>query len=255
MSRRGDPLWDTGFAGQVANSDSVAAIAVVRDIAGQSPALSLLRYIAQGWQVIPIPRTEGAGGSCTALRGSTVYVAYTAAVDGAGRDMNSVFLVASDDLGQSWSPPRLISQSGEFPAGPLRLLVSGDSDLHLVWEQWTGGSTFVVRHRQSRDGVAWSQASDLKLSGSFGNPQIILDRRGRLHLIHEDYPNGGEQGGLMTAIHADRWSEPAPLFPGFRALDPFVTAMADGTLALAFLSPGHGMDASSGQRTYLSFYR
>lgn len=177
--------------------------------------------------------------------GPTVYLAFVASVrdvlPGKARrnDNNSVWLQRSLNGGVTWEKEILVSRSGEEPAHKLRLHVTPDAHVHLIWRKDYPGGTNVIRHVESGDGGrTWSAPDDLHPSQSpFSNLHSVVDACGALQLVNEYMdPNTGE-ARLEVAIWDGRWSRVERLeFPGQRVGGVSLYRAPDGRLDLALLS-------------------
>jgi hypothetical protein len=117
-------------------------------------------------------------------------------VDAAGNvsitwDAGTIYFSRSQDQGQTFSPPTIVSKFGgddtqKFVAGP-----NGEIDLVFAGVNFT---------RSLDQGVTWSTPLNLALPnlppGFVGaqNPQIVVDANGKITIAWEDDTNGGSPG-------------------------------------------------------------
>jgi hypothetical protein len=106
-------------------------------------------------------------------------------------DASTIYFSRSQDQGQTFSPPSIVSKFGgddtqKFVAGP-----NGEIDLVFAGVNFT---------RSLDHGVTWSTPLNLALpnlpAGSVGaqNPQIVVDANGKITIAWEDDTNGGSAG-------------------------------------------------------------
>jgi hypothetical protein len=161
-------------------------------------------------------------------------------------DANSLFLMTSADGGTSWTSPKLISLSGQYPASEISALVVSGGPLHLVWKQQTSTGT-VVRHVSSVDsGASWSPPSELRITGQFENQRAVVDRCGRIHLVYEDWSRGMDRIHIDYAMWDQEWSTPVHLFEALLAMAPDIRLAATGEPLATFVARDVGAGATFG---------
>jgi hypothetical protein len=212
------------------------------------------------WQRRDVPLHRSPTYASAAGDGRRVFVAYTASDskwassenNPARTDANSVFIVASGDSGISWSQPRLVSQSGGFPAQQLVTLYH-DGTVHLIWKQPVAGGEVVVRHVESADvALTWSKPQDLAPGIEFDAHKAVIDACGKIHLVFEDWRAGTMRGSLGYAQWAGAWSKPQRLFPDLVAMSPDVRIDANGNPTLVFVASENIQARPYPYRTYVS---
>ena len=157
-------------------------------------------------------------------------------------DNNSVLATTSDDNGQTWTKPLVVSRSYRHPAVQPQLVQTGKTT-HLLWlkalrEGVT--STEVVWHSRSTDGGrTWAEPLEVgtSLKGGFiGHAGVVADSCGNLHMV---FRRADAFGGRNPRLYYARydgaaWSEPEEVFPGMyeylRICELAITR--DGTLHL-----------------------
>lgn len=180
-----------------------------------------------------------------ALSGDTSYLAYIATSrevlpgEIGPHDNNSVWLQRSLDRGATWQKEILVSRSGDDPASQLRLHLTPDGTVHLLWRKDFSTGVSVIRHAESLDGGRnWSAPDDLHPSQSpFSNLHSVVDACGALQLVHEYMdPNTGN-ARLEVATWNGRWTRAEQLrFPGQRVGGAAIYREPSGRIELALLS-------------------
>jgi hypothetical protein len=187
-----------------------------------------------------------------ALVGGQLFVAFLAGAAVSGSDVNSVFVMASQDGGITWSKPSLVSRSGSQPANEVKLRVGPDESLHLVWKQSQTTGPHLLRHVVSRDsGRTWSAPNDLMAPDDATNLRAAVDSCGRLHVIFE---NARPIGSLDHAIWDGHWESSHRLFPDLHAADAALTANPAGGVTLV-VNVGTAAGDSKSDRTYTMSWR
>ena len=135
--------------------------------------------------------------------GNAVAIAYTSPVGGEAFDASSVFLITSDDAGEHWSEPALVSHSGNRLATVLTLKPDDYGGLHLVWGQnLVGGfEPQVLRHRVTRDGKSFQTYPDAPLSPGFLRYHLVADGPNDVRAVLERFDSG------RLALNEIRWFE------------------------------------------------
>jgi|GEM_PF-4777533 len=87
--------------------------------------------------------------------------------------------------GGSWSPPVDVSQNEGDSSGPV-LVEDGAATLHLVWYDNTPGN-WEILYAVKPQGGSWTAAVNVSNTpGRSGQPSLVYDGRGRLHLAWAD---------------------------------------------------------------------
>ena len=208
-----------------------------------------------------IPTFSAPSYSAVVRRGRTLFVAFITAAQplasGPSEDVNSVFLQRSDDDGQSWSSPILVSRSGAHPAHYIQLHIAPDRTLHLVWMQERADGPDVIRHVSSRDlGHSWSVPDDLEPAARMlGAIATTMDACGTLHLVYGVLEPATLLAELYYASTMTRWSSIEPLFPGYRTSSLALQQTPDGALLLGFVGIAGAGTAKDDLHTYLAARR
>jgi len=199
--------------------------------------LFVTRHSGQ-WQVYVVD--PGAGGAylSAVLRGRTVILASIEADRSVGADQNSVFVRTSGDGGATWSPAHLVSRSGATPADNVRLRVTRDGTLLLLWSQTRQDGSQVLRLVWSNDQArSWSAPQDLPLPGPISTPQIVLDGCDRLYAAFEHPTSPGSHVDMAT--WRGQWQSPKHLPQADGGADLSLALGIDGRPVLYF-STQHG---------------
>lgn len=202
------------------------------------------------WRTTSVP----ANGSYASLAGTRthLFLAYADAVKGVGTDVNSVFLLESQDDGSRWKPPVLVSRSGMRGAYEIHLVSFDDGSLHLLWVQDVGHDTSVIRHVSRRDAASpWSSAQDLSINAQPGTAALAVspDQCAGIHVLYQDWRKGPEEPRLAYAYWNAGWSAPQSLFPAYRASEAVLGKDSGGKLLLLFLGQQAATKDSSGNWT------
>jgi hypothetical protein len=144
---------------------------------------------------------------------------------GPGPD-NDIFYSANS--GSGWSSPVLVNTNGvtdsDFDSDPQIMEDSGGT-LHAVWqsaEELGGIPTTTDIFYATNSGSGWSAPSRLNTDGTApedgydGNPQIMEDSSGTLHVVWESWEDLGGAGGVDSDIFystnsGSGWSYPVLL--------------------------------------------
>ena len=112
----------------------------------------------------------------------------------------------SDDLGKSWSQPLRLTGPEFDQAG---IVVGPDDSLHVAYNGMAG--TGGRYHITSTDGgLNWSPPVRITpLGATEGTPQMVFDRKGRLHLA-----TTGVTWVLYSRFQAGQWNQPIRLAGG-----------------------------------------
>jgi len=130
-------------------------------------------------------------------------------------DPNFLYYLNSDDLGETWSEPFLITPETDF--GEVNVVTYGKNVVHLVWN---GRASRTGRyHRWSDDGGrTWSDVievvppasiSFIGSGGLTGFPALATDATGTLHMVSA---TGG--GDYYFQWQDGTWSDPLLISPG-----------------------------------------
>jgi hypothetical protein len=175
---------------------------------------------------------------------SDVYLAFIAAasepaVRGAEprvhSDTNSVFFRGSYDGGRTWTPRRLVSRSGEYPAFQVSVLVGPGGEVHMLWKQTLRDGFSVIRHVLSRDkGRTWNAPDDFIPGGAFDGMRAAVDPCGTVHVVYEDWGKA-DRTQIACVAWTSRWTKAAHPFEKFIGMTPDVRIAASGRPLLAFV--------------------
>jgi len=209
---------------------------------------TLFRTTADRWHLTPIP----AGGAYAHLagKGEHLFFAYVdAAVGSRQSDVNSVFMIRSDNGGVTWKPPILVSRSGLLGAYELHLVSMRDGSLHLVWVQDNGNGSSVIRHvSSSNGGTRWSPPQDLPIIAAPGGASLAVssDQCSGIHVLYQDSQMGPEDMRLGYAYWRSRWIGPNRLFPKYRVGgDAAFNRITDNRILVVFLAQKAGSEPKS----------
>jgi hypothetical protein len=128
------------------------------------------------------------------------------------RDPNLLYYLRSDDQGQTWSEPLLMSPEPNF--GEMNVATCGRETVHVAWNGRAGRHGRY--HRWSADGGrTWSDVDEVvSPNGAFGGggltgfPAMVCDGSGALHLV-----STGSAGNFYTRWRDGAWL-PAVLVSG-----------------------------------------
>jgi uncharacterized repeat protein (TIGR01451 family) len=94
-------------------------------------------------------------------------------------------LYAKRPVGGAWSLPENVSRTPGDSAGPA--LAEDDSyTLHLVWYDNSPGNWEILYATKQQDGIWTSGANISQTAGRSGQPYLVYDGRGKLHLSWAD---------------------------------------------------------------------
>jgi hypothetical protein len=189
------------------------------------------------WQLTPVP-ANGIYATLAESRGR-LFLAFIAAASGYQQDVNSVFVMRSENGGSTWGQPTLVSRSGVKGAYELQIVPLSDGSLHLVWVQDAGNGSSVIRHVLSRDaGTNWSVPEDLPINAPPGNASLSVASDGcdGLHVLFENWQKGPEDRRLDYAHWQSGWTVAHDLFPNYRASEPAFGRLKNGKVLLVFLA-------------------
>jgi hypothetical protein len=201
--------------------------------------------------VIPVPVPTKAAYVSVLGVGRRRLLAVVTADTTQAQDRNSVFLYAQEDDGP-WRPIKQVQRSGGQAAMEVRLLKETGGRIHLVWRQAVGEDSFVIRHVQSDDGGAsFSEASDLLPGRLLQNVEAVVDARGRLHVVYEDWSDGNVDAvHIGYAVWEGKWSPAQRLHPAYTAGNLTLLPRLDGSLMVAFLGSTTPTDRSTWAMMY-----
>jgi len=147
-----------------------------------------------------------------------VALTHTARADSASGDLadpNSLYYLRSEDGGDTWSAPLLVTPEPDF--GEINVATHGEDVVHLAWNGRAG--THGRYHRWSADGGnTWSEVEEviapapqdpLGTDGLTGFPALAVDAAGALHMVTA---TGG--GDYYLKRQDGVWSEPVLVSPG-----------------------------------------
>lgn len=156
-----------------------------------------------------------------------------------------LYYLRSDDSGESWSEPFLITPEPDF--GQINVATFGKNSVHLVWNGRAGRRGRY--HRWSLDGgLTWSDTveiispeSSAGVGGLTGNPALVVDSTGVLHLVTTSSPDN-----FYVRWRDGVWSAPALISPGLDGKG--VTGMGGGSLEQPSIA------LSEGNRLHVVFH-
>lgn len=136
------------------------------------------------------------------------------APEGEREDPNYLYYLHSDDQGETWSEPFLITPEPDF--GEVNVVTFGEAMVHLVWNGRAGRHGRY--HRWSQDGgQTWSNEIEVLAPAPFsaignggltGFPALVTDATGTLHMVST---TGG--GNYYFRWTDNAWSEPILISP------------------------------------------
>lgn len=141
-----------------------------------------------------------------------------------------MWLICSEDAGQTWSAPRQIAPVDYYVSSPVRELSDGRLALGIYHQG--GGSAHGAFTYGDDGGETWAQPIDVDNAGGkpLSEPDVMERDNRSLYLIQRY--NGPES--MYYAVSADRgnsWSPSRPL--GFAGQAPYLHRAPDGTWILA----------------------
>jgi hypothetical protein len=165
-------------------------------------------------------------------------------------DVNSVFF---DDLhGERDSV--LVSRSGMNPADYLRMAVTSDGIVHLVWVRARAGAAdqndfwagrYVYHTYSKDDGETWMTPESITPLLNVSSIDLLEGMDGNLHLIIEEVAD--DWGNTLYYAHYDgkTWTDTQTIFTEGLTTDVALTVTDDGTLHLFtnHLAPGSPPEA------------
>lgn len=135
----------------------------------------------------------------------------------ARRDPIYLYYLRSEDGGDTWTDPWLITPDPNF--GEATVVAWGANDIHLLWNGRAG--THGRYHRASSDGgQTWGQietvvppGAPLGLGGLTGFPAVVADAQGNLHLV-----STGDPQNYYTHWRSGLWTQPVVISVGLDGL-------------------------------------
>jgi len=175
--------------------------------------------------------------SFTTGPGNRIEVAYISADRNSPRfDRNSVFFVSSDDSGETWSTPVLVSRSGEHDALDPRLVRRG-GEYDLIWRK-SLDEGMTLWFSNSRDGGAtWSRPAQIAPVGGISQTVEVAADTAGIQLLY--VTGGGGSSNLAYYMHrsGDVWSDPINIELGtYETGRTFMFTIADDEPVFAMLS-------------------
>lgn len=150
-------------------------------------------------------------------------------------DPNYLYYLNSDDQGENWSDPFLITAEPDF--GEVNVATLGADTVHLVWNGRAGRHGRY--HRWSDDGgQTWSEVNEvlapaplsyIGTGGLTGFPALVTDAAGTLHMVSA---TGG--GDYYFQWRDGIWSDPLLISPGLdgRGVTGESTSLEQPSMAL-----------------------
>jgi hypothetical protein len=159
-----------------------------------------------------------------------------------GEDENSVWLMRSVNNGITWTKPTLVSLSGTEPAHQVRVHVTPDGRVHLLWLQVRAQAPMVIRHVESADGGrVWSPPEDVQPTpADFSNLRSVVDVCGGINVMRDYMGTSGENNVDFVVWHGT-WSDVKSLFPSVEMGETSFLRAPDGRLI--FMGVTHTMGA------------
>lgn len=228
--------WQDGAAtGPVVSSDGVLHLA----LPGRK-ALTYLRYRKGVWMNVAVPGVPAAAYASVAVGPAphAVTIVYVDYLAGRVHDVNSVFLVQSNDDGQTWSTPRLVFESGAVAAIEAQLHVDVRGRMQIVWlrgeRPFSGPRTLHLS--ESRDsGRTWTSEPEVTLSGTGRALRSVTDACGAMHVAYDDW-EGGTIGHIdYLRFATGQWSPLQHLFASEAVMGGALAALTPDELTLVFL--------------------
>ena len=234
--RAGSIDWQDGATtGPVVSSDGVLHLA----LPGRK-ALTYLRYRNGAWTNMVVPGVRAAAYASAAVGPAphAVTIAYVDFLAGAVHDVNSVFLIQSNDDGETWGAPRLVFESGAAAAIEAQLHVDDRGGMQIVWlrgERPLSGPR-TLHLSESRDsGRTWTSEPEVALSGTARALRSVTDACGALHVVYDDW-EGGTIGHVdYLRFATGQWSPLQHVFATEAVMGGALAALTPDELTLVFL--------------------
>jgi hypothetical protein len=149
------------------------------------------------------------------------------------------WLIGSDDLGRTWSKPRLVA-ADYYCSSPIRRLTDGRLMLGLYREE--GGQARGAVTASADDGRTWGPAVDIPNGGwrLDAETDLIPLTDGRLLAVERE--PGTSMCASFSADGGRTWSVSQPL--GFPGHCPYLLRTSQGLLVLAHRLPGTSLHYS-----------
>ena len=153
--------------------------------------------------------------SLTSIRQGNLTVVYSGQQDG-----NGIYELHSDDNGETWSSPEIISITGdtELWVSAIRTYVDAAETLHAVWSLVTPRGFGTGIFYSKMDPNTWRWDKPIRLAAKEGEdysttwPSIIADQNNQLMVVYQD----GFPPTRMMRLSKNggaTWDPPARLFP------------------------------------------
>jgi hypothetical protein len=206
----------------------------------------LVRAAADGeWTARELPADISGFYPNVAERDHELFLAYVAAVQGAGHDENSVFLARSRDDARTWTT-HLVARSGWHGAHTPVVALGVGHDIDLVWRQkasmdaskevssWGG---LVLRHVGSHDdGATWSAPVDLGPPSTSNDLRVLADACGVLHVTAVVSDDSLTDSRFLYTTWRGAWSPFVDLFPAYDIVASEMIAADHGRPVLIFMA-------------------
>jgi hypothetical protein len=161
-------------------------------------------------------------------------------------DRGSIFVIRSENDGETWTPPIRVFASGARDTYDHALLANVSGELFLVWRQQNASGARLSDTAAvfaSRDtGRTWNARPALAIPTGFTRLQAATTSQGLVLLFAEI-----SRGNRAAILRGDEWN-PVSLPPSFADLSGIALhAMHDGAIALVGTRSGSSADTPSRQ--------
>jgi len=213
-------------------TDVQATAVVSTDSSGVTELVVLTRK--QGtWSSQVVRRGTMSGYASLATRADTTLIAFLAAgTPGSGKDVNSVYAMASS--GREHADPLLLSRSGGNAAAEIQSLIDKQGRFHLIWSRGGRNGTWLHHAVSTNNAKTWA-ADSMPVASGVDGLHAAVDLCDDVNVVYEHWSADGEHGHLDHAVLGGSGTVPTHLFPDIRATSATLAADAEGNLAVVFL--------------------